>query len=65
MLNKNKCASCKYSSKINDYDFCCVYILIKKQMRGCYGDGDCDKYEKLTNKRRPQISLEGGFIYYD
>ena len=65
MYDKKKCLSCIYSAKVNEGESCCVYILIKEEMRGCYGDGKCPKYEKRLKRRRPKITKDGGFIYYD
>ena len=52
MYDKKKCLSCVYSAKVNEGESCCVYILIKEEMRGCYGDGKCPKYEKRLKRRR-------------
>ena len=64
MFDKKKCATCKYSAKVNESEVCCVYILIEEHMRGCYGEGECPKYQKRTQRRKAQVSM-GGFVYDD
>lgn len=65
MYDRKKCTTCKYSAKVNEGEACCIYILIEEEMRGCYGDGKCPKYKRRYNRRRPKITKDGGFIYYD
>lgn len=64
MYDGKKCNKCVYSAKVNEGDSCCIYILIEKQMRGCYGDGDCPKFKKRS-RRRKAINTLGGFVYDD
>lgn len=65
MFDKKRCAECKYSAKVNESEVCCVYILIEEHMRGCYNVDECTKFKKRERRRRPKISKDGGFIYYD
>lgn len=64
MYDRNKCIQCKYSTKLNEQDWCCAYILIKHERRGCYGDGECEKFEQLNQRRRARIDMRG-FVYRD
>lgn len=59
-----RCESCKYSMTMG-VDICCGYIIIEGHMRGCYKGQPCDKYVERSTKRRPKISLDGGFIYFE
>lgn len=65
MYDRAKCIQCKYSAKLNEQDWCCVYILMKQERRGCYGEGDCEKFEKLERRRKPKMDIVKGFIYWD
>ena len=62
MYSKDQCSRCKYSVLLNENTYCCEYILIKKERRGCYGSGICEKFEQRIGVRKPQIT-EGGFYY--
>ena len=61
MYDKEQCSRCRYSVLLNENTYCCEYILIKKERRGCYGSGICEKFEKRTIKKA-QITA-GGFFY--
>ena len=63
MFDQGRCESCKYSSKLNENQLCCLYILIEGHMRGCYEGDICTKYEKRTSKRRACLDMEGGRFY--
>ena len=63
MFDRKRCEECAYSSMLNEHDPCCVYILVENQMRGCYGEGDCDKFRPRTKQRRMRICKDGGFVY--
>lgn len=65
MYYPKRCESCKYSSKLNEGSVCCVYILVEKRRRGCYGSRNCKKYIEREMERRPKISLEGGIYYVE
>lgn len=65
MYDRQKCQSCIYSAVLNEHDCCCIYILVEHKRRGCYGSGDCEKYEERTSQRRVRINKDGGFVYYD
>lgn len=65
MFDQKKCATCRYSAKLTETELCCVYILVEYKRRGCYGDGECDKYEKRTRQRAPKICKGGGIVYED
>lgn len=62
MYDHDKCKTCKYSTKLNDSEVCCVYILMKNHMRGSYTGAECDKYIKRTRRRKATIT-DGGFTY--
>ena len=59
MYDRDRCIQCRYSLKLNEQDWCCAYILIKRERRGCYGSGDCEKFEKRKGKRRACVDLRG------
>ena len=63
MYDSERCLKCVYSAKVNEGIACCIYILIKHERRGCYGSGKCEKFEKMTKKKRCRIMKDGGFIY--
>lgn len=65
MFDYKKCATCKYSGKLNENEICCLYILKEGHMRDCYEGDKCDKYTKRTKKCRTRIDLEGGFYVYE
>ena len=65
MYDKDKCEKCKYSARVNESEVCCVYILIEEHRRGCYGVGPCPKFSERTHMRKPKITRDGGYIYYD
>ena len=64
MYDPKRCMTCAYSSKLNESQPCCLYILIEGRMRGCYDGDECTKYEKLTKRRRANLDMEGGKWFY-
>ena len=64
MFDHKKCASCKYSGKLNENQLCCMYILIEGHRRGCYEGDVCTKYEKRSKKRRASLDMEDGKWFY-
>ena len=59
MYDMDRCLKCKYSAKLNENEWCCAYILATHKRRGCYGSGDCEKFEPRPRGRRNNFGYKG------